>query len=191
MLRIQSEIDKLDNINHKTLINDKNESGLKNECKKLRNIFDSILKDEDKENESLNNMNLTLDKLPQILNDVLDKIGVDSSILSKLHKDPNKFMKNLKDLLGSNINILDEDNIKLEMKGKNITEIKEFSLGRKRKAKGDHPVLKFIEEFKKAVEDPKFTCKSNQPLKSILKSICQYFDDKLESDPIHKYSITE
>lgn len=50
-----------------------------------------------------------------------------------------------------------------------LTSTEVFSLGNRKRNRGTHPVLQFVEEFKKMRTDGSLIMKANQPLRNVMK----------------------
>jgi len=187
LLRIQGEIDKLDVKEHKILVGEKKEKGLKNECKKLNRIFEEILDDLEDDTQDTEGSLMTNKTLQRQLRNIFKQVNIDNKVNDLMVANHDKFMKNLSDLINNGLEVLENgwsddflkkggnDKIdKNNLKGKLLTEFSEFSLGkRNKKIKGDHPVLQFVADFKKAIEEKKIVIKASLPQKTIFKMYTQ------------------
>jgi len=185
---------------------------LKKECKKLNRIFEELLDEFDDDSpDSEWDSKMSSKTIQRQLKNSFKNLNIDSKVLELLDSHNEKFMKNLTDLLNNGIEVLengwsdtfmkksaggddDQKNAldKNNLKGKLLTEFSEFSLGKRaKKAKGEHPVIQFVVDFKKALDDKKIVIKATQPQKNVFKMFTQSYDEKFETDALNKLNIAE
>jgi len=124
-------------------------------------------------------------------------MGIDSEKINAMKDiDLDKLKENFRDVITQNYNALKMgwkeflknkilQKLKINLRGA-LTSANMFSLGNRKRFRGTHPVLMFVEEFKKMKTDGSLVIKANQPFRNMLKDFSTIYDMKWKEDPQDK-----
>lgn len=182
------------------------EKNLKREVERLNRIFNNYIAEFDDEEwmeEPIHPKAGLSDKaFKKLICRVMFGMGIDIDKINSMKGiDLAKLKENFKDIIMNNYNALSMgwkeflknkilSKLKINARGA-LTQMDLFNLGKRKRFRGTHPVLLFVDEFKNMVKDGSLTIKANQPFKNVLKDYSSIYDMKWKDDPQDKYDIAQ
>jgi len=184
MVRIQYEIDRIEEQNKFVLKARTIEKNLKREVERLNRIFNNYIAEFDDEEwmeEPIHpKAGLTDKAFKKMICRVMFGMGIDPDKINAMKGiDLVKLKENFKDIIMNNYNALSMgwkeflknkilQKLKINARGA-LTSTDLFTLGKRKRTRGTHPVLMFVEEFKNMVKEGSLIMKANQPFRNVLK----------------------